>query len=196
MDMKNTGSFTSFTIIVLLIAALSLPVLMIMVNLNLKNSSPSDFVGLVIEGDVRLRKLIVQDRPVHNSESIKNWVKVASNHFLNYNANNFKDVIVDGRKYMTQRFYNGFSINHGLRIRQNINNGYYISSSVVIEDPVLIGKAVVNGVDYYKYYIRTSTVYKAEAKNALQNHQLIVTVKMENPQDNLRGLAIDELIIK
>lgn len=196
MELKNVGSITSFTMIIGLIVLLSFPVLIVLTNMNLQNSSPSQFIGLTIEGKPGLRKVIVQSRPVHNSESIKNWVKIAANHFLNYNVNDFTDVIKDGRKYMTARFYNGFAMNHALRIKSNIESGYYISSSVVEDTPVLISKAVVNGKDYYKYYMRTSTVYKAEAKNAFKNHDLIVTVKMENPEDNLRGLAIDELIIK
>lgn len=196
MDMKRLGSFTNFTMVVVLLICMAIPVLAILTNLNLKNSSPSQIVGLMIEGEPRLRKLIVQDRPVHNSESIKEWIKVAANHFLNYEASDYKTMITDGRKFMTNRFYEGFYMKHALRINQNIKNGYYISSSVVIEEPKLIAKAVVNGQDYYKYYMKTSTVYKAESKNAYKDHELFVTVKMENPEDNLRGLAIDELIIK
>lgn len=196
MEIKKVGGFSSFTIIILTVIMLATPIMVILTNINLKNSSPSEIVGIMIEGEPRLRKLIVQDKPVHNSESIKAWVKVATSHFFNYTSNNYKDVIREGRKYMTARFYNGFYMNHAIRINQNIKNGYYISSTVITNEPVLVAKAVRNGQDYYKYYLEGSTVYKAESRDAITDHKFIVTVKMENPEDNLRGLAIDELVIK
>lgn len=196
MDIKTVSKSTNFTVIIMIIVFLSLPALMLMTNLNLKNGSPSNFIAVQIEGEPKIRKVIVQEKPVHNAESIKSWVKISTNYFLNYDINNFKQRLLDGDKYMTKRFFPSFVVNHAKRIRENAENGFVISTSVVIEDPVLTGKAVVNGVSYYKYYVKTSTIYKSETKNAYKNHEIIVTVKLENPEDNLRGIAIDELVIK
>lgn len=196
MDIKTVSKSTNFTVIIMIIVFLSLPILMLMTNFNLKNGSPSNFIAVQIEGEPKIKKVIVQEKPVHNAESIKSWVKISTNYFLNYDINNFKQRLKDGDKYMTARFYPSFIVNHAKRIRENAINGFVISTSVVIEDPVLTGKAVVNGVSYYKYYVKTSTIYKSETKNAYKNHEIIVTVKLENPEDNLRGIAIDELVIK
>lgn len=196
MDTVKSGRFLNFTIIVLMLLVIGIPATIILTNMNLKNASPSTFVAVQIEGKPTLKEVFIQDKPIHNSESIKSWVKISANHFLNYTANNYIDVIKAGKKYMTEKFYDSFSINHALRIKENVANGYLIATSVVVEDPVLVSKATVNGVDYYKYYIVTSTVYKAETKSAQKKHELIVTVKMEDPEINLNGIAIDELIIK
>lgn len=196
MDIKTVSKSTNFSVIIMIIVFLSLPVLMLMTNFNLKNASPSNFIAVQIEGEPKIKKVIVQESPVHNAESIKSWVKISTNYFLNYDINNFIPMLKGGNKYMTRRFYPSFVLNHGKRIRENAINGFYISSSVVIEDPVLTSKAVVNGISYYKYYVKTSTIYKAETKNAYKNHEIIVTVKLESPEDNLRGIAIDELVIK
>jgi len=196
MDISKVSRFLNFTTIMLTLIAVGLPVVITMTNLNLKNTSPSNFVAVQIEGVPTLKPVIIQNNPVHNSESIKSWVKISANHFLNYTVNNYIDVIKSGRKFMTARYFDSFSINHALRIKENVNNGYLISSSVVVEDPVLVSQANVNGVQYYKYYVVTSTIYKGQTKNAIKKHELIVTVKMEKPEDNLNGIAIDELVIK
>lgn len=196
MDIKTISKSTNFVVIIMIIVFLSLPILIVMTNINLKNASPSNFIAVQIEGEPKIRKVIVQEEPVHNADSIKSWVKIATNYFLNYDANNYIAILKGGNKYMTKRFYPSFSINHAERIRDNAKAGFYISSSVVIEDPLLVGKAKINGIEYYKYYVKTSTIYKAETKNAYKEHEIIVTVKLENPQDNLRGIAIDELVIK
>lgn len=196
MDIKTVSKSSNFTAIIMIIVFLSLPILILMTNFNLKNASPSNFIAVQIEGEPKIKKVIVQERPVHNAESIKSWVKISTNYFLNYDINNYIPMLKAGGKYMTKRFYPSFAMNHALRIKENAMNGFYISSSVVIEDPVLTGKAIVNGVTYYKYYVKTSTIYKAETKTAYKNHEIIVTVKLENPEDNLRGIAIDELVIK
>jgi hypothetical protein len=196
MDIKTVSGTSNFTVIILIMVFLALPVLMIVTDMNLKNSSPSNFLAVQIEGEPIIKKVIVQSKPVHNAESIKTWVKTATNYFFNYNVNNFIDVLKKGDVYMTKRYYPSFSLNHAKRINENAKAGFYISSSVVIKDPVLVGKATVNGVAYYKYYLQTSTIYKAETKNAYKEHNIIVTVKLENPEDNLRGIAIDELVIK
>jgi hypothetical protein len=196
MDIKTVSKSTNFTVIIMIMVFLSLPVLILMINFNLKNASPSNFIAVQIEGEPKIKQVIVQEKPVHNAESIKSWVKISTNYFLNYDINNFKERLKEGDKYMTKRFFPSFVVNHAKRIRENAINGYVISTSVVIEDPVLTGKAVVNGVSYYKYYVKTSTIYKSETKTAYKNHEIIVTVKLENPEDNLRGIAIDELVIK
>jgi len=196
MDIKTVSKSTNFSVVIMIMVFLSLPALLLITNFNLKNASPSNFIAVQIEGEPKIREVIVQESPVHNAESIKSWVKIATNYFLNYDVNNFIPILKAGDKYMTRRFFPAFSVNHAQRIRENANNGFYISSSVVIQDPVLTGKAVVNGVNYYKYYVKTSTIYKSETKNAYKEHEIIVTVKLENPQDNLRGIAIDELVIK
>lgn len=196
MDIKTISKSTNFSVVIMIIVFLSLPVLLLITNFNLKNASPSNFIAVQIDGEPKIRKVIVQESPVHNTESMKSWVKIATNYFFNYDVNNYIPRLKAGDIYMTKRFYPAFSLNHAQRIKENANNGFYISSSVVIQDPVLTGKAVVNGVSYYKYYVKTSTLYKSETKNAYKEHDVIVTVKLENPEENLRGIAIDELVIK
>ncbi len=164
--------------------------------INLSNSSPSNFIGIKVGNDPKVVKVIVQNKPVISQDSIKSWVKKSTNHFFNYNINNFKDVIKNGRPLMTAKFYNAFEIPRALKIIEIFNSGYNISSSVVMEEPLLISKANINGIEYYKYFVKTSTVYKGDFKNVVSNHEIIMTVKIENPEDNPNGIAIDEMNIK
>jgi glycerophosphoryl diester phosphodiesterase len=164
--------------------------------LNLKNSSPSSFLGIKVGKDPKIVKVIVQSTPVQNQESIKQWIKISTNHFFNYNVNNYKDVLKTGRPFLTENFYKRFTVPRALKVIEIFNSGYQISSSIVDNEPLLIGAAKINGIQYYKYFIETSTVYKSEIKHVITKHSIIVTVKIENPEDNPNGIAIDEMNIK
>jgi hypothetical protein len=79
MDIKTVSGTSNFTVIILIMVFLALPVLMIVTDMNLKNSSPSNFLAVQIEGEPIIKKVIVQSKPVHNAESIKNLVKTSNN---------------------------------------------------------------------------------------------------------------------
>lgn len=164
--------------------------------INLPNSSPNNFLGINVSNNPKVVQVMVQDHPVQNQDSIKNWVKIATNHFFNYNINNFKDVIKSGEKFTTSTFYKRFAVPRALKNIEIFNSGYQISSSIVSQDPYLIGGANVNGIQYYKYLVETSTVYKGEVRTVVSNHTIIVTVKIENPKENPNGIAIDEMDIR
>lgn len=164
--------------------------------MNLGNSSPSDFLGIKVGKDPKIVKVLVQTAPVQNQESIKQWIKISTNHFFNYNVNNFKDILRTGQPLLTESFYKRFTVPRAMTVLEIFNSGYQISSSIVSTDPLLIGEAKVNGVQYYKYFVETSTVYKGEIKSVVSKHTIIVTVKIENPTENPNGIAIDEMVIK
>lgn len=163
---------------------------------NLSNSSPSDFIGVKVGDNPKVVKVIVQSSPLQNQDSIKNWVKISTNHFFNYNINNFKDVLKSGRVFLTADFYNRFLIPRAEKNIEVFNAGYQISSSIVVEEPYLISKANINGVRYYRYFVQTSTVYKGEIRTVNDRHEITVTVKIEDPKENPNGIAIDEMIIR
>lgn len=62
MDIKTVSKSTNFSVIIMIIVFLSLPVLMLMTNFNLKNASPSNFIAVQIEGEPKIKKVIVQSR--------------------------------------------------------------------------------------------------------------------------------------
>lgn len=163
---------------------------------NLSNSSPNNFIGIKVGDNPKTVKVIIQSNPLQNQESIKKWVKISTNHFFNYNINNFKDVLRSGKVFLTPEFYNRFLMPRAEKNIEIFNAGYQISSSIVSEEPYLISKARINGIQYYKYFVQTSTVYKGEIRSVNDKHEITVTVKIENPKDNPNGIAIDEMIIR
>lgn len=201
--MKNSKLTTekienTFNLIIKVFCVIFILTIFININtiMNLGNSSPSDFLGIKVGKDPKVVKVIVQTAPVQNQESIKQWIKISSNHFFNYNVNNFKDVLQSGAPFLTSSFYERFTIPRALTVIEIFNSGYQISSSIVSNDPLLIGEANINGIQYYKYFVETSTVYKGEIKSVVSKHTIVVTVKIENPTENPNGIAIDEMVIK
>lgn len=201
--MKNSKLTTekienTFNLIIKFFCVIFILTIFININtiMNLGNSSPSDFLGIKVGKDPKVVKVIVQTAPVQNQESIKQWIKISSNHFFNYNVNNFKDVLQTGAPFLTANFYERFTIPRAMTVIDIFNSGYQISSSIVSNDPLLIGEANINGIQYYKYFVETSTVYKGEIKSVVSKHTIVVTVKIENPTENPNGIAIDEMVIK
>lgn len=196
MEIKKVGNFLNFVIFILGIITLFIPIAFVSMNLNLDNMTPNKFFSINIEGTPKVRPVIIQRAPILNTNSVKDWVKQSANYFMNYTSTDYLDRLYEGKNYMTPRFYSAFYKSQRENIEKNIKNGIQISSSIVIQDPVLLGKAIVNGIPYYKYYLRTSTTYKAETKTIQRNHDVIMVVKKENPAEVLRGVAIDDLQIK
>lgn len=192
---KIEKTFNSIIWIILLLFFLSFGVMFVTLS-NLSNSSPSDFIGIKVGENPKTVKVIVQSNPVQNQESIKMWVKIATNHFFNYNINNFKDVLTSGKVYLTNDFYDRFLIPRAQKNVEIFNSGYQISSSIVSEEPYLISKANINGIQYYKYFVQTSTVYKGEIRSVNDKHEITVTVKIEDSKENPNGIAIDEMVIR
>lgn len=188
----------TFNLIIKVCCVLFILTIFVNINtiMNLGNSSPSNFLGIKVGKDPKVVKVIVQTTPIQNQDSIKQWIKISTNHFFNYNVNNFKDILKTGQPFLTSNFYKRFTIPRAMTIIEIFNSGYQISSSIVSSDPLLIGEANVNGVQYYKYFVETSTVYKGEIKSVVSKHTIVVTVKIENPTENPNGIAIDEMVIK
>lgn len=196
MEIRKVANFLNLTIMLMIVFALSIPVMLLTINFKLDAMTPNKFVAVTIEGEPTLKPVIVQSTPILNTESVKDWVKTTVNYFMNYTSTDYIEKINGGARYMTPRYYPAFRKQFINKAEQDWKNGYQISSSVVIEDPVLIGKADINGIPYYQYYLKTSTEYKAETRTIPRVHDVIISVKKEKPSEFLRGVAIDDLKIK
>lgn len=196
MEIKKVGKSLNLTIQLLILCLLIVVGCFFAINFNLDKMTPDKFIAVQIEGEAKLKPVIVQPVPILNTLSMKEWIKTSVNYFMNYTSTNYYDVINGGARYMTPRLYPAYRKDFIQKVEENIKNGYQISSSIVISEPALIGQTRVNGVPYYKFYVRTSTEYKAETKTMQREHDVVVVVKKEDPKDFFRGVAIDELKIK
>ncbi|QUG90724.1 hypothetical protein GR140_18850 [Pseudomonas putida] len=195
MKIETTSRLTNLSVVGSILVLLALPVLMIITNNNLKNASPDRYYSVQIEGEPIVKEVVAEERPIENPEAIKSWVKSAVIQYFNYDANNYKKVIESGRDNFTASFFKPFKDATEERIEANIKAGYYISSSIVELDPILVKQAVIDGDSYYKYYLRLNTVYKSEMQTIIKNPKVFVTVKFEKPSSNVRGIAIADLTI-
>ncbi|WP_350613332.1 DotI/IcmL/TraM family protein [Pseudomonas sp. HY7a-MNA-CIBAN-0227] len=170
-------------------------VLMVITNKNLHNASPTTFLAVQIEGEPKIHELLVQERPTENPEAMKYWIKNSVLQFYNYNANNYIDVMKSGEDLFTTDFYPAFSMATALRIKENVKNGFYISSAIVDLDPILVQQGKIDGDSYYKFYLRLTTIYKSETRTIVKTPKIVITVKFENPEINVRSIAIADLTI-
>lgn len=195
MKIETTSRLTNLSVVGSILVLLTLPVLMIITNNNLKNASPDRYYSVQIEGEPIVKEVIAEERPIENPEAIKSWVKSAVIQYFNYDANNYIKVLKAGRENFTKEFFGPFSVATKERIESNIDAGFYISSSIVELDPILVKQAVIDGDSYYKYYLRLNTVYKSEMQTVIRNPKIFVTVKFEKPSSNVRSIAIADLTI-
>lgn len=194
MKIETVSKTSNLAVIVMILVFLAIPTLMIMTNSNLKNSSPSRFLAVQIEGEPKIREVYVQDRPTENPEAMKSWVKTAVIKVFNYDANNYIDVMKASQTDFTKEFYPDL-FKMATQIKDNVQQGFYITSSVVDLEPVLVQQAVIDGNSYYKFYMRIVTYNKSELKTIMRTTKLFVTVKFENPEQNVRGIAISSLTL-
>ncbi len=195
MKIETVSTTTNVTVIAGIIVFIASIVLMTLTNLNLKNASPDTFYAVQIEGEPKIKEVIVTDTPAENPDAMRSWIKIVVANYFNYNANNYKQVIESGRENFTKSFYEAFAKATKERIFENVENGYYVSTAIVEKEPILIQQATIDGASYYKFYLRLTAIYKSELKTIITNPKIIVTVKFENPETNVRGIAISDLTI-
>ena len=195
MKIETVSKTTNLVVIAMIAIFLALPALIIYTNLNLKNSSPSRFLAVQIDGEPNIREVFVQERPTENPEAMKSWVKNSVINFYNYNANNYIQTIKAGKPLFTEDYYDIFSTATAKRIKENVAKGFYVASSVIEVDPILVQQGVIDGNSYYKFYMKIETYNKSELSTIVRKTKLFVTVKFENPQKNVRSISIADISI-
>lgn len=196
MEPTTIGKVTNLGVVVGIVTIIALPVLMIMTNINLENASPDDFLAVQIEGEPVIKELLYDDKPFYSPDAITSWVVTATNHFYNYNINNYKDVFKKGEKYIAPEMASQFVLNMAKHAKKNLEAGYIITQSNVEVKPVLIQEGVIEGIQYYKYFLKTSTVFRGEVRSGFKNLDLIVTVRLDEPTKNVRGISIVDIMCK
>lgn len=195
MKIESVSKTTNLVVIVMIAVFISLPAMIIYTNLNLKNASPDRFLAVQIDGEPKIREVYVQEKPTENPEAMKLWVKNSVVNFYNYDANNFIQTIKDGKHLFTEDYYPTFSVATALRIKENVAKGWYVASSIVEMEPILVQQGVIDGDSYYKFYMKIITYNKSELSTIPKTTKLFVTVKFENPEQNVRSIAIADISI-
>lgn len=187
---------SNLTAIVGALAFFTLPAMIYITNTNLENTTPDTFLSVTIEGEPKIKELLYQENPSYSQEAIKSWVKRSISPFYNYNANNYIDVMKSARNVLSEKTREEFIHAHAVRIKAIVANGYLITSSVVIGGPTLLQSGIVDGVEFHKYYVELSTVYKAEGKTLYKEPQLVVTVRLDDASKNANGISITDFYCK
>jgi hypothetical protein len=164
--------------------------------MNLNKLNPDTFVSVQIEGKPEVKRLFVQNEPILNQEAIKVWLMEGINEVFNWNSTDYKQVLNNSAYFFEPNFYKTFVSSNQARMETLISTGVQISSSIVMEKPVLVGTTRINGVQYWKYYLKTSTVYKSEYRPLPIEHEIVATVKAEDPKLYSRGVVIANLNIR
>lgn len=187
------SNLTNLGVIGGILTFLALPVLMITTNMNLENASPDDFLAVQIEGEAAIKELLYDDKPFYSPDAITSWVTVAANHFYNYDINNYKVVFKEGKKYIAPEIADEFVYQMAVNAKKNFEAGWLITRSNVEIKPMLIQQGTIDGIQYYKYFLKTSTMFKSEQKPAYKNLELTITVRLDDPTKNIRGISIESL---
>lgn len=196
MDIYKSGKFLNRAITIMTIFLVVIPVCFIIGNYNFDKLSPTTFVSVKIEGNPELKLIQTQDSPILNDDAIKNWLMEGANEMFNWDSTNYKRVIKDSAYFFDPDFYKIYAELNTARVETLIASGVQISSSIIGNKPVLISKAKINGVVYRRYYMVTSTVYKSEFKTTWVQHEIIATVKPEDPKKYNRGIVLVDVNIR
>ena len=192
-DISKRMNLIHYSLITMVLSAI---IFSILAQLNFDNFTPKNYVGVVIEGDdKRFLRMYIEDRPTVNAESAKEVVVDYVNRIMNYNSRNYTDVIKNSVYIFDKSYYKSFSSTMYKKIKEDIDNGYYITRSIVSEKPMLIGKAYDGKNMLYRYKLKTATIYKSELREVALSHDIIVAIKVEDPRDNIKGLSIAHISI-
>lgn len=193
MEPTTVSRITNIGVVTGIITFLALPVLMVITNTNLENASPDEFLAVQIEGEPDIKELLYDDKPFYSPDAITSWVTVAANHFYNYDINNYKVVFKEGTKYVAPEIADEFVYQMAANAKKNFEAGWLITRSTVEIKPMLIQQGIVDDIQYYKYFLKTSTIFKSEQKPAYKNLELVITVRLDDPTKNIRGISIASL---
>lgn len=193
MEPTTIGKATNLGVVVGIVTIIALPVLMIMTNINLENASPDEFLAVQIEGEPVIKELLYDDKPFYSPDAITSWVVTATNHFYNYDVNNYRDVFREGKKYIAPELASQFVNQMAKNAKDNIEAGFIITQSNIEVKPMLIQQGLVDDIQYYKYFLKTSTMFKSETGPKYKNLELVITVRLDDPTKNIRGISIASL---
>jgi hypothetical protein len=196
MDIHKSGKFLNKSITIITMLMIVIPICFVVMSFNMDKLSPDVFVTVKIEGTPELKRIATQDEPILNQDAIKTWLMEGINEIFNWKSTDYKEVVKSSAYFFDPTFYQVFAESYTARIVESVSSGIQISSSIVQERPVLISSARVNGVKYWKYYLKTSTLYKSEFKTIPIEHEIIATVKSEDPKIHNRGVVLVNLSIR
>lgn len=196
MDIHKSGKFLNKAITIITVFMIVIPICFIVMSFNMDKLTPDVFVTVKIEGKPELRRIVTQDEPILNQDAIKTWLMEGINEVFNWKSTDYNNVIKNSAYFFDASFYKIFAESYSARIVESVSSGIQISSSIVQERPVLISTARINGVTFWKYYLKTSTVYKSEFKTLTVEHEIIATVKSEDPKIHNRGVVLVNLAIR
>lgn len=196
MDIHKSGKFLNSSIKIITVFMFVLPICFFLSSYYMDKLSPDVFVSVKIEGTPELKRITTQDQPILNQDAIKTWLMEGINEVFNWNSTDYKKVLKDSAYFFDEGFYKVFADSYLARITESLSSGVQFSSSIVQERPVLISTARINGVTFWKYYLKTSTLYKSEFKTIPVEHEVIATVKSEDPKIHNRGVVLVNLIIR
>lgn len=196
MDVYKISQRLGIISLLMLISVIAIPILSYLASSNYSNYTPKNYIGVVIDGDnKRFKRLYIEDKPTINTESARYNVIDYVNKIMNYNSTNYVDIIRENKDLFDKKYYKSFARTLYQKINTDIDNGYHIVASIVSEKPVMIGMAYDGKNIYYRYSLKTSTIYRSEIRDRKTQHNVIVVVKVENPKDNINGMSIANIII-
>lgn len=196
MDIQKSGKFLNNAIKIMMFFIIIIIACFIFSSMNLNKLNPDTFVSVQIEGKPEVKRLFVQNEPILNQEAIKIWLMQGINEVFNWNSTDYKQVLSNSAYFFEPNFYKTFVSSNQARMESLISTGIQISSSIVMERPVLVGTTRINGVPYWRYYLKTSTLYKSEYRVSNIEHEIVATVKAEDPKLYRRGVVIVNLNIR
>lgn len=196
MDIEKSGKFLNIAVKIMVLFFIAIPLCFIISSVNMDKLTPDVFVSVKIEGKPELKRLPSQSEPILNQEAIKIWLMQGMNEIFNWNSTDYSQVMKRSAYFFDTKFYQTFSNSNNARINGLLSTGVQISSSIVQDRPVLVATTRINGIQFWKYYLTTSTVYKSEYKTVVVKHEIVATVKAEDPKLYKRGVVIVNLNIR
>ena len=188
--------FLDFVLKISFLSFLILPFLFVyMHSYGIENFKPDSFKTVQIEKEANVRTIDMIDKPILNTDLVREWVSNSMLDIYNYTSTNYVDKDVYVREYFTSEYAPIFWEQFNNVVRINIDSGVQIVDTIISQKPIVVSEAVINGRRGWKFYIELYHVYKSEIRSdgVKTRTSFIVTVLEQDTRLSKKGVAIDQI---
>ena len=196
--MKINHIATRFNYWILIIIALSLPFfLYYYYNYTSEVTYKKNYYIIKSDDLGFIKKLDLQDNPIINDSSIKDFIENSMIGILNYRPNVAIRNLDNYEIFFSSEAFSSFKTGFEIRIESEINSGVVINEAVITRRPLYVGRyEYYDGSKSYLYYLKVRELKTGETgKEILKTSEVMLEIVQEDFSENQKGLTIKSISI-
>jgi hypothetical protein len=145
-----------------------------------------------------IKKIKMQDEPILNSSSLKIFTKEQTIKLFSYKMHNAIDKLKQNKDLFSNNLsYNAFREMFTYRLENEMNSGFLLKETIVLDGPFLMGSYTLANKEAWKYYMRIKEMrYGETGEIDTLNRKVFFIISTDDFNKNGKGLSIEAISIK